>query len=681
VGASRRDSRSPALPGHHGRASSEDAMLTLKTGIVLSLVGLGLVAAGCGGNAPTAEPPRAKEELPPKGALVAGIAEVKVPAPVGIGTMGYSPIGQEKSVTPFAEGIPGTTRQHGALTFKAVALSRGPGHEVILVRTDTIGIFQQLRQAVLDELRRRTQRDLDDALVLAGNHTHSGPGRLLMADGALTILADKFLPELYERIVGALADVVEQALADQKPAEIGWTMGASSEAHKDRRCENDPLDQVQEKPDLPIVVIRRGGTIDAVVASYAYHGTVLGIADLTLSGDMGSVVEHKIQERLDHPVSVLFLNSWGADMSPGSPPLVPEEEASPQPSGFARMEGLGVMLADVVVPKLAEVSFEADPEVRARTYRVQLDRDALGYDEDTFYYPNGGVFCGLGAGGNCTDRTPIAGLDRICIGFTEDEPAPKQTLFTTGTIGSLAFVTGQGEWSTHLANGVLDRMRAKSGGEAMFIGYANDFTGYSLNEDDWWQGGYEAGGALWGPRQGDYLAERASESFETFFDTFAEPPFEQPEPLPAFSGYQVSRYVVETARAVGTIAADVPSTVSRYDVVTFVVDGADPWLGTPVATLEHEGPNGFEPVRKSNGAAVDSDGYDLWIDLAVEPPYTEAAPAEGRRFAWAVHFPVTRRAATTIPTLEGPHRLSVRLPTDDAGGEMVVGSAAFVVNP
>src|SRR5687767_1580234 len=100
-----------------------------------------IVASGCGSSddettpAPAPERPRVKEELPPPGPLVAGIAEAKLPAPVGIGTMGYGSQNAQPSVTPFAEIFPGTTRQHGALTLKAVALSRGPLHEVIIVRT------------------------------------------------------------------------------------------------------------------------------------------------------------------------------------------------------------------------------------------------------------------------------------------------------------------------------------------------------------------------------------------------------------------------------------------------------------------------------------------------------------------------------------------------------------------
>lgn len=636
---------------------------------------------GCGGDDPVPvvpEIPRDKEALPDPGALVAGVAELKLPVPVGIGTMGYGAIGVDDSITPFADEFPGTVRQHAALTLKAVALSRGDAYELVLVRADTIGIFAQLREAVLIEVEARTGRDLRHGLVLAGNHTHSGPGRLLMTDGQLTLLGDTFFPEFYERMIGAFADVIEAALADQAPAEIGYAIASTSEAHNDRRCENDPLDQVQEDPAMPVVAVRRDGVVDAIIASYAYHGTILGLDDLTLSGDMGAVVEQKIEERFDRPVSVLFFNSWGGDMSPGSAQIEPGATGADQPGGYDRMESLGEIVADALMPALATIDYDDEATIRARTHRARIDREVLGYGQYEFPYEHGGVFCGLGGMGECSQVKPNEKLDEICLRFDEDDLLPKQTTFTAGQIGDLYFVTGTGEWSTNLAAGVLDRMRAKTGGDAMFIGYSQDYTGYSLNEADWWQGGYETSGGLWGPRQGDYLAARLAEIFETYHDQYVTPPFPEPEPVAPFTGYSFAPYEPETPVDLGTIAVDVPATVGPTDVVRFTVLGADPWLGTPVAVLERDdGEGNFVAVTRGNGRVVDSDSYDLWVDLAVDPPYAAVAPPADRAFAWTFNLPATRRVSTTIPALVGPHRLTVTLPTAD--GAITVSSAPFEV--
>ncbi len=622
-------------------------------------------------------PPRTHEELPAPGSLVAGVAEVRLPAPLGIGTMGYGAFSVDPSITPFASTFPGTVRAHGQLTFRAVALSRGEAHEVVFVRMDTVGVFQQLREAVLDELERRIGRRLDDALILAGNHTHSGPGRMLMANGALIALGDSFLPEFYDNVIDALADVVEQAIADQAPAELAYAIAESHDGHNDRRCENDMLDQPQEIPDLPVIAVRREGRIDALVASYAYHGTVLGIEDLTLSGDMGAVVEQKIEERFDHPVLVLLFNSWGADMSPGDASPEPGAVGADQPDGFERMHLLGDVIADAVMPVVSSMTFEAEPALRARTYRVRLDRQVIGYEEGVFPYEYGGVYCT--ADGNCTSVDPIEGLDRGCVPIRARDGLPRQTMMSAGQIGELHFVTAPGEWSTALAAGVLDHVREVSSGDAMLIGYANDYTGYSVGEQDWWQGGYEASGAIWGPRQGDSLAARLREVFETYHDLWNEPPWIEPARVEPFSGYTYDPYVPETPVGLGTIAEDVPASAALTDVVRFVVQGSDPWLGLPLATLEHsDGAGGYEVVTRTDGEPVDSASYDFWMELTTSPTYAETLRASERTFHWAISFPVGRRSSTSIPALSGgTYRFAVRIPT--TSGEMTVHTGDFTV--
>ncbi len=625
-------------------------------------------------------PPRTHEEVPAAGPLVAGIAEITIPVPVGIGTMGFGAFGAAPSPSPFADLFPATTRAHGTLRFRAVALSRGDAHELIVVRMDTVGIFQQLREAVLDALETRLGRRLDDALVLAGNHTHSGPGRLLMASGALVQLGDHFFPEVYDHIVDALADVIEAAVDDEAPAELGIAIAHTSAGHNDRRCENDPLPQLQELGDMPLIAVRREGRLDAVIASYAYHGTVLDIETHTLSGDMGGVAERRIEEHFDHPVSVLLFNSWGADMSPSDPPIAPTAQGADQPGGYDRMQAIGDVLADALVPAALGITYESDPEVRARTFRVPLDTTWIGYPTGTFNYPNGGAFCGLGSDGNCTEIMPDTSLTRSCIRIQASEGLPHQTLMTAGQIGELYFVTAPGEWSTALANGVLAQVRTATGmPDAMLLGYANDYTGYSLNEPDWYQGGYEASGALWGPKQGDYLAARLTDVFGSYFERWNEPPWREPSAVPPFSGYTYDPYVPEGAIGAGTIATDAQPSYAQTDVVTFVVDGSDPWLGTPIATLEHDTGGGtFVPVTRPNGTVVDTTSYDSWIDLAVTPDYATTERADTRTFAWTIHYPVSSRPGAAV-ALSGSYRFRVSIPT--ATGPTEVMTRTFVVTP
>ena len=255
---------------------------------------------------------------------------------------------------------------------------------------------------------------------------------------------------------------------------------------------------------------------------------------------------------------------------------------------------------------------------------------------------------------------------------------PPQTELSAGRVGALEFVTFPGEPGTLLAEELLGRLAREHGhGNVMFLGYTQDYTGYSILEDDWWQGGYEASGALWGPRQGAYLVDRAEEVFRRIVVDGSGADPSAPEPLPPFGIEDIAPYVPAEGITPGTIAADVAASYAPTDVITFTVHGSDPWLGAPVATLV--GADGG-PVLRSQGAPLTSDGYSFWVDLQPVPGYRTDRNATSRTFLWTFSLP----AAQTVPDLQpqlggGSYRLRAMIPT--LTGDVEVESATFAVTP
>lgn len=626
-----------------------------------------------------------EEPLPPPGEFMAGTAMVEIPVPVGVPLIGHGTIGMDNSITPFADHLPGATRQHGALTLRAVALSRGVHYEVVFVACDLMTMGSQIRGGVLEELKVRLGRDLDDSLVLGGNHTHYSTGRIIDMEGLFELGFDSFSPEIYERLIGAIADAVELSLLDLAPAEIGHAMVETHDAHQDRRCENDALlHLLQENPSLPTLVVRRDGQIDALVMSYGYHGTVLDIDDMIICGDQGGIVQMKVAERFDHPVNVLFFNSWGADMQPG-PDWTPKEAVgAPQIGGFDRLESVGETVADAVMPALDGIVYTDTPDIGAKTRYLGINCDYIGYADDEFDYEYGGAYCAQNIDGNCEDDTPMDELgyqlDEMCIPLPEVAAAPMVTVVSVGQVGELYFVTGNAEWSTSLADIVMTDIRSATGAEdIMWIGYAQDWLGYSITEEDWWQGGYEASGHIWGPRQGDYMAARMVEIFRNWHDPSYDLPFSEVAPLEPWYGYEYTPYQPEGALGVGEISQDIPATALPTDVVTFTVQGTDPWLGSPVATLEQDTGSGFQPVLRPNGSSVDSKGYEFWFGLTPDPAYADQMPAI-RTFHWQFHFPVTHKNPSTVTDLSGSFRFKIVIPTDLEGGTTEATTGSFTVD-
>ncbi|HHO53926.1 MAG TPA: hypothetical protein ENK18_24400 [Deltaproteobacteria bacterium] len=612
------------------------------------------------------DPPIAPPEEPP-GELQVGHARVRMPVPLGIGTVGYGGFGVGNT-TPFSEIYPGTERIHNHPDLRVVVVSRGPGHELVFIRSDTIGVFQQLRRELVLELRQRMGRDLDDALILAATHTHSGPGRIVDAGGPFDLIADRFFPEFYDRTIDALADAVQAAYDDLTPGRVGISLAYTDEGHNDRRCE-DGMDH--ENGTLPVIAIEQQGELSALMLAYAVHGTVMGIEDLTLSQDVSGAIEQAVEDRFDHPVQVQMMNAWGADMSPSFPELATQPAAA-VPDGYEQMEAVGQVVADAVEAELGSMVWLDEPEVLGHTLRVPINREVLEYDPVTFPFTWGAVYCS--GVSDCDPATTVDGLDRACVPFPEDYPAPDQTVFTGGRLGSLELLTFPGEPGTLLAEQIMAEISELGGGDVLFLGYSQDFLGYSILEDDWWQGGYEASGSLWGPRQGPYLADRAVEAW-AFAHVLRLPRFPEPDPIEPFGMGGYTPRVPTQPIALGTVLQDVAPTYGPEEEVRLVVAGADPWVGTPLATLQTAA---GEPVLRPNGLPWDSDGQAFWVELQTDPSYADDLEASTRSFQWQFALPVRHALAEAGPRLSGSYRLAVAVP-DGAGGTVEVVSSAFEV--
>jgi hypothetical protein len=625
--------------------------------VIASLPLLSLLVA-CRGEEPTPTP-EVPAPLEP-GPLQVGVARARMPAPVGIGTAGYGGF-TIVNETPFSELYPGTEAVFQHPDFEALAVSRGEGFTVVFLRTDTVGIFQQLRRAVVLEVESRTGQNLDDGLIIGATHTHSGPGRVVDGGGLYDLITDVFFPEFYDAMVDAMADVIVAALDDLAPGRLGTGMAYTDDGHEDRRCE-DGRDHVNGA--LPIVALEREGEVVGVLLTYAVHGTVLGIEEFTLSQDVSGGIEQAVEDRFDHPVTVAMFNAWGADMSPADPEL----PSSSVPSHEAQIAAVGATVADAVDAAMDGLSWTEEPEIRSRTFRVAIDREVLGYAPDEFPYEYGAVYCS-GEPEDCDLTTTVDDLDLACLPFNADYPAPNQTELTAGRVGGLDFVTFPGEPGTLLAEQVLGDLRdAGASGDIAFFGYAQDYLGYSILEDDWWQGGYEASGALWGPRQGEYLAARVVEAW-TWAHGHAEPPADLPAPIAPFDDPTYDPYAPTAPVRPGTVATDLADLPSDA-MAEFVVRGLDPWLGVPLATVIDEAD---QPLLRANGAPWTSDDLPFSWRLDVVPPYEE--PAAEREFLWRLAFP-TRHPVPGAALPLGGASLRVRVELPDGS---VVTSAPFQV--
>jgi len=609
--------------------------------------------AGCGSDKSTED--THTEPAPEPGDLQAGFARAAIPAPVGIGTVGYGSFGAPSSPTPFSTLYPGTTAAFMPPEVRVTAISRGDGFEVVFIRLDTVGVFQQFRRAVVLEVSERLGRDMDDALVFGATHTHAGPGRIIDGGGIFDIIADSYFPEFYVLFIDTIADAVEAALADLQPARLATSAGYSAEAHSDRRCEDGGADY--ENGTTPFIAIERNGRLEGVVAAYAVHGTGLSIDDLTLSRDVFGAMEQSLEDRFDHPVNVMVLNAWAADMAPSSGE-VPYQDGGEVPNPHRSIAETGWQFAEDVAPSLTgTLAWEDEPTVQAKVYRARIDREVIGYAEEEFPFEYGGVYCE--GEGECTVTAPLEGLDQVCLPFNEDYPAPNQTVLSAGQVGGLHLITFPGEPGTRLAEGIVADIQAAHPEveDVLFVGYGQDYLGYSIEEDDWWQGGYEAAGALWGPRQGDYLASVAVAVMDAFMG--GDVAWAEADPITPFDDPTYTPYESEQAVDAGQVVVQPAETVVATDTIEVAVTGLAAWEGIPEATLV--GADGSVLLRP-NGEPWTSVHQPFYWTLEADPPYTDSVDPTPRTFTWTLRFPVQHVVPDVFSLPEGEWTVDVVLP-------------------
>lgn len=232
---------------------------------------------------------------------------------------------------------------------------------------------------------------------------------------------------------------------------------------------------------------------------------------------------------------------------------------------------------------------------------------------------------------------------------------------------SLVLVTLPGEPVTQIAD--LVRMRSPVGADKTFVvGYAQGHVGYILGVENWLRGGYEPSINLFGPLEGEWLAERAVElaklaSSAERDDGEAVHAGERGGPAGAtrfdrlvYRPGTVTTVPRSSGGPVGTVPATVPAGLfvrSRVVPVsaaqpaaqiarvvgraTFVFHGGDPEEDLPEVTLEREKtPGVFEPVRQKNGRVIGSRGRDILLTYTPDP--VDAVPGRARGHLWFVEW-------------------------------------------
>ncbi|MDB6006070.1 MAG: hypothetical protein JWR15_3057 [Prosthecobacter sp.] len=207
-------------------------------------------------------------------------------------------------------------RVEHAIWLKALALKDDAGATSVLVTADLVGLSDKMvtiiAKAALEKHGIPRER-----LILNSSHNHSCP---VTAD--VLWLYYEFTPEeaagkdRYTAMVYAkYEEVIGAAIANLAPAELAFDQGLAGVA-VNRRRSRGPESRAfggQVDQDVPVIAVKAGEGIKAIVFGYSCHTTALG--GLSINGDYAGFAQLELEKTFSGSVA-MFVQNCGGDANP-----------------------------------------------------------------------------------------------------------------------------------------------------------------------------------------------------------------------------------------------------------------------------------------------------------------------------------------------------------------------------
>jgi hypothetical protein len=587
--------------------------------------------------------------------LYAGAASGYLDVPIGISLGGFAArIGFKTAYNRLMGGSRGFLDRPNV---KAVALRRGDAY-IVFAKASMMGVTESLRTQIVNQVLAQTGVDLDRSLILNANHSHSGPARWMPVPDLMGLVGvDVYSQEIVDRIAGSLTGAIVEAINGLEPARIGFgyreQFDPLDQLTGDRRCYNGPGDFKEDRLWVGQVENDQGDTM-AVLVGMAMHGVVFGYGAFDLTGDAPDGVERAIEEGYDYPITAMYLQGSAGDVVP--------KMWSPQ--GHRRLqviESIGARVANVVRQVQRGIVTDDAPELSIITRRYVSDRETLGYlpgefghynmDGEFIEYERGAMECGVLASkaeGSVSDcDAPETTLVDGYLGCLLDLAWPivgdyadsfLQQPITVAQIGDQYFFTAPGEITSHLAVDIRTSMADALNvpfENVNTIGYAQNYIFYILQDWDWWQGGGETAGSLFGPRYGPWLQKEVN-WLAGFLRDGQTPPAD--DPAPYLYARPTEAVPIEASEQLGVVQIQPEPVVDRFYSVKFAWHGGHAGVDSFTVMLQRNEGGSFVDVLRHNGTPYDEKGWEMIVDLYPEPNYRAEASLAARDFLYKLDW-------------------------------------------
>jgi hypothetical protein len=241
---------------------------------------------------------------------------------------------------------------------KAVVLEDPAGHRIAAVSLDLVGIDRDTSLAIRAQLRDKHGLPLANVALLC-SHTHTGPvvGANLKAMYTVDEEQWRLIDEYTARLIRDVVQVVGMAVEDMEPAALSWGNGRSTFAVNRRNNEEAKVPELRAQGvlqgpvdhDVPVLAVKSGEKLKAVLFGYACHATVLSFYEW--SGDYPGFAMLALEQQSPGTVA-LFWAGCGADQNP----LPRRQVELAQDYGKRLADSVGEVLAGAMHPISGEIA-------------------------------------------------------------------------------------------------------------------------------------------------------------------------------------------------------------------------------------------------------------------------------------------------------------------------------------
>lgn len=384
---------------------------------------------------------------------------------------------------------------HDPLYARALALEAG-GQRAVLITCDLLALDSAFVCAARSAIREATGI-LDNNILIACTHTHSGPATIFLRD------CGEVDATYLDRLRLGLVSAAQEALSNLREAKLGAGRGKVARGALNRRQPGTPTD-----PDLGVVAFQdQVGQRIAVLVHYACHPVCLDHRNRLVSADYPGTLAQALKEQAG--AVVLFANGAAGDINPERMGSFADAEALGQAlaaetlrvletieyQDTARLQVAGEML-DLPLkqpPSRAEIDQQMD-EYRRRLVQAEESGNALEIKQHKAM---------LGWAKATAAGMTLGSLVKVV-------PAEVQVI----CLGDAALVGIPGEIFGELGR----QIKEVASGQALVVGYANADIGYIPTRQAYALGGYEIEAAF---KYYGYPAPLAPEAGELLLQTAA----------------------------------------------------------------------------------------------------------------------------------------------------------------